>query len=86
MSERTNCFLSSMLNGQRQLKYSAVTDKVEGNCHFSAPGRNCCDVGKLFCFYGAMLDSYWENLVALGSESCSSCWESGSDSCVQLYQ
>lgn len=35
------------------------------------------------CFYGAMLDLYRENIIALGSESCSSWQESESDSCVQ---
>jgi hypothetical protein len=33
-----------------------------------------------------MLDSYRENLVAIGGESCISSREPGSDSCVQLYQ
>jgi hypothetical protein len=32
------------------------------------------------------LDLYQENLVALGSESCGSSQELGSDSCIQLYQ
>jgi hypothetical protein len=40
----------------------------------------------LYCFCGAILDSYLENLVALGGELCSSSREAGSDSCVQLHQ
>jgi hypothetical protein len=68
-------------------KYSAFTDKVESNCHFPAPGRNCFYTGKLILlFYGAILVSYRENLVAFGGESSSSSREPGSDSCVQLYQ
>jgi hypothetical protein len=35
-------------------------------------------VSWFYCFYGATLDSYRENIVALGSESCSSSWELGS--------
>jgi hypothetical protein len=42
----------------------------------TAPYRNCCDVG------GAMLESYRENFVALGGESCSSNREPASDSCI----
>jgi hypothetical protein len=26
--------------------YSALTDKVEHNCHFPTPGRNCTNVGR----------------------------------------
>jgi hypothetical protein len=43
-------------------------------------------VSCFYCFYGAILDSYRENLVALGGESCSSCWKPGSDSCLSVYQ
>jgi hypothetical protein len=43
-------------------------------------------VSWFYCFCGTILDPYRENLVALGGESCSSSRETGSDSCVQLYQ
>jgi hypothetical protein len=67
--------------------YSAFTHKVQRNCHFPAPSRNCYNkVSWFYCSYGAILDSYRENIVALGGESCSSSREPGSDSCVQLYQ
>lgn len=42
-------------------------------------------VSCFYCFCGTILDSYWTNLVAHGSESCSSTRETGSDRCVQLY-
>jgi hypothetical protein len=45
------------------------------------------NIGELILlFYGAILDSYQETLVALGGESCSSCQEPGSGSCVLVYQ
>jgi hypothetical protein len=51
---------------------SAFTDEVKRNCSLTAPGRNCYNIGKLILlFYGAILDSYQENLVALSGESCS---------------
>jgi hypothetical protein len=67
--------------------YGVFTDKVERNCHFPAPGRNCYNVGKLILLlYGMILHSYRENLVALGGESCSSSQEPGSDICFPVYQ
>jgi hypothetical protein len=39
-------------------KYSAFTDKVERNCNFPAPGRNCYNTGKL-------------NLLFSWSDTCS---------------
>jgi hypothetical protein len=32
-------------------KYSAFTDKAERKCHFSAPGRNCSNIGKLILLF-----------------------------------
>jgi hypothetical protein len=67
--------------------YSAFTDKVECSCQFPAIGRSCFQkVSSFYCFYGATLDTYRENLIALGGESWNSSREPGSDSCVQLYQ
>jgi hypothetical protein len=40
----------------------------------------------ILLFYGAILDLYWENLVALGGELCSFCRELESDSCVLIYE
>jgi hypothetical protein len=46
---------------------------------FSAP----LNVRKLiFCSYGAILDTYWKNLVALGGESFSFCREPASNRCT----
>jgi hypothetical protein len=45
------------------------------------------NIGKLiYSLYGAILDSYQENLVVFGSESCRSCQEPGNDSCNAVYQ
>jgi hypothetical protein len=38
-----------------------------------------------YCFCGTILDPYQENLVILGSESCSSCRQLGSGSCAIMY-
>jgi hypothetical protein len=47
--------------------------------HFSTS----CNVGKFsVLFLGSDTCLVLGNLVALGSESCSSCWELASDSCV----
>jgi hypothetical protein len=61
------------LKFQREL-HSTFIDKVESNCHFPASGRNCYKNGFswFYCFRGAILDTYRENLVALGGYSCSS--------------
>jgi hypothetical protein len=67
-------------------RYSAFTDKVERNCHRFPTGTAIILVSWFYCFYGAILNSYRENLVALRGESCSSSREPGSDSCVQLYE
>jgi hypothetical protein len=40
---------------------------------FSAPFIT--KVSCFYCIYGVILDSYQENLVAVGNESCSSWWE-----------
>jgi hypothetical protein len=64
--------------------YSAFTDKVERICHFPTPGANCYSTVVVFC--GAIIDSYWKNLVALGGESWNSGGEPASDSCIKLYQ
>jgi hypothetical protein len=44
------------------------------------------ELSYFYCFYGAILDSYWEKHVALDSESCSSSRDVGMDSFVQLCQ
>jgi hypothetical protein len=51
---------------------------------FSAPFFTL--VSLFHCRYGATFDSYQENLVELGGESCSSCRKSGSDSCLPVYR
>jgi hypothetical protein len=82
-----HCHECSCPNKAKRWLYIAFTDKVVRNCHFPAPGRNCYNIGKLILFfYGPILDSYRENLVALGSELCSFSREPGSDNCIQLYQ
>jgi hypothetical protein len=71
----------------RTWKYIAFTHKVERNCHFPTSGRNRYSIGKfILFFYGTILDSYRENLVALGDEPFSSIRAPISDSCIQLYQ
>jgi hypothetical protein len=40
----------------------------------------------ILLFYGVMLDSYRENLIALGGESCRSCRKPGTDSYVPVYK
>jgi hypothetical protein len=51
------------------------------------PAGTAIKKGKLILFfYVAILDSYRENLAALGSRSYSSRWEAGSDSWLQIYQ
>jgi hypothetical protein len=67
--------------------YSAFTDEVERSCHFPAPtGTAVKYVSFFYCLMVRYLTRIGKNLVALGGESCSSSWEPGSDSCVQLYQ
>jgi hypothetical protein len=63
----------------------SFTDKPDRNCHRDSASL-IPQVSWFYCFCGSILDSYRENLVALGGESCSSCWETGSDSCVPVYQ
>jgi hypothetical protein len=70
----------------KPLQYSAFTDKVERNCHFPAPGRNCYNTGKLILLFFMKQHLYRENLVALGGESWSSRGGAVSVSCVELYQ
>lgn len=38
-----------------------------------------------YCFYGSVLDSYQENLVALDSDLCPSCQKTADYSCILLY-
>jgi hypothetical protein len=45
--------------------YFAFIDKVERNCHFPV-GTVIISVSWFYCFYGAIIDSYRENPVALG--------------------
>jgi hypothetical protein len=60
--------------------YSALTDKPERKRHRDVIFSTSHYIVKLILlFYGAILDSYRENLVALDGESCSSCREPGSD-------
>jgi hypothetical protein len=49
-------------------------------------GHHFQQVSWFYCFYGAILDSYRENRVALGDESYNSCRKPGGDSCVLVYQ
>jgi hypothetical protein len=40
------------------VKYSALTDKLERNCNFPAPGSSCYNIGNLILFvYEVILDS-----------------------------
>jgi hypothetical protein len=68
-------------------KYSVFTDKSQHSSHRDIIFSTFYNIGSLILlFYGAILDSYRENLVELGGESYSCCREPGSDICVQLYQ
>jgi hypothetical protein len=42
-------------------------------------GNAVMQVSIFYCFHGAIVDSYRENLVVLGGELCRSSWEPGSD-------
>jgi hypothetical protein len=46
----------------QRFKYRAFADKVERNCHFPAPGKNCCKLILLFL---------WSDAWLISGKSCS---------------
>jgi hypothetical protein len=73
--------------GREGDRYRAFADKPEHNFHRDIIFKTFFKIGKsILLFYGTILDSYLENLVGLGCESCSSGRESGSNSCVPVFQ
>jgi hypothetical protein len=69
------------------MKYSAFTDKVERNCHFSGPAWNCMSHRHALQGFPDTSQVSLHKKKKINFPSCSSsCRELGSDSCVQFYQ
>jgi hypothetical protein len=68
-------------------KYSDFTDKVKCNCHVPPPGRNCMNHCR--ALQGFPIQDKYYSIKTIKSTYLyysSSYPESGSDSCIQLYQ